>query len=184
MKTGYKVGDAMTKKPITVSSITNLEECSKIMANNHVGSLLIKKNNILEGVLTEQDIVRKAVALGLDTKKINVSEIMVKELETIAPEEDIYNALVKMKDLNIRQLPVMRDNEMVGLLTLKDILKIQPQLFDLLVEKFELREASRKPIRNIIQTEGICEACGEYSEKIFQVDNSLLCKACKKESLG
>jgi len=184
MKTGYKVGDAMTKKPITISPNTSLEECSKIMANNHVGSVIIKEDNILKGILTEQDIVRKAVALGLDTKKTNVGEIMIKELKTIAPEDDVYDALVTMKDLNIRQLPVVEKGKMVGLLTLKDILKIQPQLFDLLVEKFELREESRKPIRNIIQTEGICEACGEYSEKIFQVGSSLLCKECKKESLG
>lgn len=184
MKTGYKVGDAMTKKPIIVSPTTSLEECSKIMANSHVGSLVIKENNILKGIITEQDIVRKAVALSLDTKKTSVSEIMIKELKTIAPEEDVYDALVIMKDLNIRQLPVMGKGEMVGLLTLKDVLKIQPQLFDLLVEKFELREESRKPIRNIIPNEGICQACGEYSEKIFQVGDSLLCKACKKESLG
>jgi signal-transduction protein with cAMP-binding, CBS, and nucleotidyltransferase domain len=49
-----------------------------------------------------------------------------------------------MSDLNIRHLPVVEDDRMVGLLTLKDILKIQPQLFEILVDKFEIREQDRK----------------------------------------
>lgn len=173
--------DAMTKEPIEVSPDTNLQECSKIMANNHVGSLIVRENNELVGLLTEQDIVRKAVAVSLDTEKTMVSEIMIRKLTIIEPEKDIYDALVLMKKLNIRQLPVMKNGEMAGLLTLKDILKIEPQLFDLLVEKFELREAERKPIHRIIPTEGICQACGEYSEKINNVKGVLLCDECRDE---
>lgn len=179
MKTGYKVIDAMTKKPIDVNPETTLQECSKLMANNHVGSLVIMENDGLKGIITEQDIVRKAVAIGLNTEKTKVSEIMVKELTVIEPEKDIYDALVLMKKLNIRQLPVVENNQMIGLLTLKDILKIEPQLFDLLVEKFELREAERKPIHRVIPTEGICQACGEYAEKVHDVNGTLLCDKCK-----
>ena len=178
MKTGIKVIDTMTERPIFVSPEMTLQECSRIMADNHVGSLVIKEKSLLKGLITEQDIVRKAVALGLDTKEIDVGSIMVQKLTTIEPEKDIYDALVLMKKLNIRQLPVMKDGEMVGLLTLKDILKIEPQLFDLLVEKFELREESRKPINRIIASEGICEACGGYFEKINDLDGSLLCNSC------
>lgn len=181
MKTGYKVMHAMTKEPIEVAPDTSLQECSKLMANNHVGSLIIRENGELKGIITEQDIVRKAVAVGLDTEKTTVSEIMVEELTVIEPDKDIYDALVLMKKLNIRQLPVMKNGNMEGLLTLKDILKIEPQLFDLLVEKFELREAERKPIHRFIPTEGVCQACGEYSEKINNVDGTLLCDKCKEE---
>ena len=181
MKTGYKVMDAMTKEPIEVAPDITLQDCSKLMANNHVGSLVIKEEGKLLGIITEQDIVRKAVALGLDTEKTNVSEIMIKEFTIIEPEKDIYDALVLMKKLNIRQLPVMKNGDMAGLLTLKDILKIEPQLFDLLLEKFELREAERKPIHRVIPNEGVCQACGDYSEKINDVKGTLLCAKCKKE---
>jgi len=179
MKTGYKVIDAMTKKPIEVAPDITLQECSKLMSNNHVGSLIIKENEDLKGLITEQDIVRKAVAVGLDTEKTKVNEVMVKELTVIEPEKDIYDALVLMKKLNIRQLPVMENNNMVGLLTLKDILKIQPTLFDLLVEKFELREEERKPIFNIGEKEGVCETCGEYADKLYSKEGALICKSCK-----
>lgn len=183
MKTGYKVMDAMTTKPIAVSPEITLQECASIMDENHVGALAVKDNEHSVGILTEQDIVRKVIAKGLNPLKKKVKEIMETKLVIVEPETDIYDALIKMRDLNIRHLPVVKDNIMVGLLTLKDILKIQPQLFDLLVEKFELREENRKPINRIIQNEGICQACGEYSEKIKDVNGSLFCPKCAKEQV-
>ena len=75
-----------------------------------------------------------------------VKDYMVKKVITISPEVDIYEALLVMRDEDIRMLPVVNDNEVIGLLTVKDILKIQPQLFELLAEKLILREERRKPI--------------------------------------
>ena len=88
-----------------------------------------------------------------------------------------------MRDNNIRHLPVVENNEMVGLLTIKDILKIEPQLFDLIVEKFELREESRKSINRIIPEEGICQACGEYSEKVKEINQTTLCENCARQEI-
>jgi len=75
-----------------------------------------------------------------------VENFMEKRLITIAPEVDIFDAINMMSEYNIRHLPVMSDNKMIGFVTLKDILKIEPELFELLVDKFELRETERKPI--------------------------------------
>ena len=181
MKTGYKVYDCMTTKPISVSPDISLEKCAKVMAKNHVGALVIKDNHNSKGLITEQDIVRKVLAKGVNplTKKVN--EFMAKKLITISPNDDIYEALIKMRDKNIRHLPVVENGKMVGLLTLKDILKIEPSLFELLVEKFELREEKRKPIDRIIEREAICQGCGAYSEDITKVKGSLLCERCAKE---
>ena len=74
MKTGYRVYDCMTTKPISVSSDADLEGCAKIMAQNHVGALVIKDNHQSKGLITEQDIVRKVLAKGINplTKKVKV----------------------------------------------------------------------------------------------------------------
>ena len=160
MKTGYKVYDCMTTKPISVSSESTLEECGKVMAKNHVGALVIKDSHKSLGVITEQDIVRKVIAKGVNPLGKKVREFMAAKLITISPNDDIYEALIKMRDHNIRHLPVVDKGNMIGLLTLKDVLKIEPSLFELLVEKFELREEKRKPIDRIIQKEGICQGCG------------------------
>jgi signal-transduction protein with cAMP-binding, CBS, and nucleotidyltransferase domain len=151
------------------------------MSENHVGAVVVKDNGNSLGILTEQDIVRKAVATGVNTNEQKVKDFMETKLITVNPSADIYEALIKMRDNNIRHLPVVDDNDMVGLLTIKDILKIEPQLFDLIVEKFELREESRKPINRIIPTEGICQECGEYSEKVREINQVIVCDNCAKE---
>ena len=181
MKTGYKVYDCMTTKPISVSPDASLEQCAKVMSKNHVGALVIKETHKSIGLITEQDIVRKVIAKRINPLTKKVKDFMEKKLMTINPNDDIYDALIKMRDSNIRHLPVVDNGKMVGLLTLKDILKIEPSLFDLVVEKFEIREEKRKPIDRVIQTEAICQACGAYSEDITKVKGSLLCERCAKE---
>lgn len=181
MKTGYKVYDCMTTKPISVSSDISLEDCARAMAKNHVGALVIKDNHESKGLITEQDIVRKVLAKGINPLTKKVKDFMETKLITISSKEDIYNALIKMRDSNIRHLPVVDNGKMTGLLTLKDILKIEPSLFELLVEKFELREETRKPIDRIISREAICQGCGAYAEDIKKVKGSLLCERCAKE---
>lgn len=182
MKTGFKVCDAMTENPITVSSGTSLQDCAKLMAEKHVGALLVKKKEDLQGIITEQDIVRRAVAKGIDAAKSKVAEYMETKMISISPEADIFDALLKMRELNIRHLPVIDGKKFLGLLTLKDILKIEPQLFDLLVEKFELREEERKPLNRQKASEGICQICGNYAEKVVAVDGVMMCENCKEES--
>ena len=181
MKTGYKVYDCMTTKPISITSDASLEQCAKIMAKNHVGALVIKDNHKSIGLITEQDIVRKVVAKGINPLTKKVKDFMEKKIKTISSSADIYDALIIMRDSNIRHLPVVDNGKMAGLLTLKDILKIEPSLFDLLVEKFEIREGTRKPISRIIAREAICQGCGAYVEDIVNVKGSLLCERCAKE---
>ena len=181
MKTGYKVYDCMTTKPVSVSSDATLVQCAKVMSKNHVGALVVKDNHQSKGLITEQDIVRKLIAKGINPLTKKVKDFMEKKLITIKTNDDIYDALIKMRDSNIRHLPVVDKGKMVGLLTLKDILKIEPSLFELLVEKFELKEEKRKPIDRIIEREAICQGCGAYSEDITKVKGSLLCERCAKE---
>lgn len=181
MKTGYKVMDAMTTKPIAVDQNTTLLDCARTMDEKHVGAVVVRDNEHSLGIITEQDIVRKVVAKGINPLTEKAKDYMEKKLITISPDKDIYDALILMRDNNIRHLPVVEDDKMAGLLTIKDILKIEPQLFEIIVEKFEIREAARKPIGTVSSAEGLCEACGEYTDKITDVDGSKLCEACAAE---
>ncbi|NOZ80196.1 MAG: CBS domain-containing protein [DPANN group archaeon] len=145
MDTGYKVGDVMTKRPIAVTGDTTIQRCAKIMEANHVGALIIQQGKKAQGIITEQDIVRRVVAENLRTAETRVADHMAKNLFTVHPDVDIFDAIKIMRDENIRHLPVINNDEIVGLVTLKDILKIQPALFEILVERFEIREAQEKP---------------------------------------
>ena len=174
MKTGFKVCDAMTRKPVVVSANKSIEECCRAMNSEKVGSLLVKDGENLVGIITDQDIVRKIIAEGVDPKKAKVRDHMSVKLNTIHPEEDIFDALKLMAELNVKQLPVLDGKRMVGLLTQKDVLKIEPELFDILVDKLQIREEENKPVGN----DGVCEECGNYSQKLLARKGALVCLEC------
>jgi len=182
MKTGFLVGDAMTKRPITIQSSLTVEECARIMADRHVGSLVVVDSGKASGIVTEQDFVRKVMARGKDAKKVHVADVMISDMLTIAPDVDIYDALVLMRDNNIRHLPVVHDGEMVGFLTLKDVLKVEPQLFEIMVDRFELREEGNKPVHSLSPHIGECEACGDFSKNLKRDGNALVCEHCQPDS--
>jgi len=154
MQTGIKVGDAMTFNPVTVPPTATLKECAQIMEKNHVGSLLIKESDKLIGIATEQDMVRSGLGKLNNPEKAQIKEIMKLNIHSVSPEEDIADALQAMNDFNIRHLPVMHNGKFVGLITSKDILKIQPHLFETLAETIELKEEERKIKTN-------CQTCGK-----------------------
>ncbi len=100
---------------------------------------------------------------------------MITGVVTISPDADIYDTLMEMKDSEVRQLPVLDKEKLVGLLTVKDILKIQPHLFELVVDRINIREASNKPIAT---AEGTCDACGGFSKKLYERESEFLCGKC------
>jgi len=180
MKTGIKVTDAMTENPITVPHDMNIVQSAEIMRDSHIGALLVTDKKLMHGICTEQDIVRKVVAEQKDPSSTKIGDIMDSNVHTTEPDKDIFDAMLVMKEYNIRHLPVVYNKRLVGLLTAKDILKIEPQLFDLLVEKFELREEERKPIHRIAASEGVCQICGEFSQDIKLIDGVMTCPGCQE----
>ena len=174
MKTGIKVCDAMTKKPEVISPDISLINASKKMLVGDVGSLIVKKDDKLVGVITEKDIV-KAISNNLNPQITKVSKIMSTQLFTVDPKTDLYDAMVKMNKEDVRRMPVISSNgKLIGLLTMKDILKISPTLYDLRIESIKIREEDEK-LQNI---QSICENCGS-SAPLYKIKNRFLCAACK-----
>jgi len=140
----YKIKEVMTKQPITVSGDASIEQCAKLMAEKQVGSLIIEDETI-EGIITELDIVRKVVAKGLDTKKTLVKDIMTTDLVTLNPEDSILDAVKLMGKHNIRHIPIVSKRDLEGLVTAKDIMKVEPKLFEEIVECIRIKEEEHKP---------------------------------------
>lgn len=100
---------------------------------------------------------------------------MSPKIISIDPDEDIYEAMQVMRDEEVRRLPVVHKGKPVGLLTEKDILRIEPSLFDLVIERMKIREADDKPL----SMKGKCESCG--SEKYLTNRNDrMLCDVCRE----
>ena len=161
MNAGIKVGDIMTRNFISVSPDTSLIDCAREMIKKRVGSLILKNENKLFGIITEKDMLTKVMAKNLDIKKVPVEKVMSKKPISVGSEEDLYDAMILMSREEIRRLPVVDRGELVGLLTYKDILSIQPDLYDLFISQFNIRESERKSMLNG-SLEGSCQSCGSY----------------------
>jgi len=177
MKTGITVREAMTKKPVTATPDTTIQECARIMSKSQVGSIVIQEKEKLIGIISEKDLVEKVVANALDVSKLKAKDIMKKSLITISPNQDLYDAMLLMGHEEIRKLPVVEGKKLIGLLTAKDILKIEPALFDIFFSKIEeLREEDEKPLR---YTYGTCDKCGSEGP-VQKIKNNFVCSSCLK----
>ncbi len=139
MRTGIKVMDAMTKAPVKVLPEETLLTCAQKMIEGDVGSLIVEENGKLLGIITEKDFVNKAVAQNLDMQKSKAKDIMSTKMLKISPDLDLYDAIYFMSRENVRRLPVTEGDKLIGLLTYKDVLKIQPDLYDIFIENLKMK---------------------------------------------
>ena len=129
MKIGIKVSEAMNKNPVIISPNKLLPFCARKMLGNNIGGILVGEKGKLLGIVTEKDIVEEVVAKELNAQKTKVKEIMSSSMITISPEVDISEAIEIMNREDVRRLPVIKNKKLVGILTQKDLLKLnKPEL--------------------------------------------------------
>ncbi|MGZ5228949.1 MAG: CBS domain-containing protein [Burkholderiales bacterium] len=115
-----------TRDVISVPQSTTLDSAARVMAANHVGSLLVTQNppenRCAIGIVTDRDLVVQAVAAGADPKETTVAEVMTSQLARVYESADVHRALDTMARYGIRSLAVTADNgEIVGVLSFDDI---------------------------------------------------------------
>lgn len=184
MKTGIKVGDIMTRNFISAKPDISVLNAVRLMVKKRVGSLVLVEDNILRGILTEKDImwVLSKKNSKKDLSKIKAREICTKKITTIRPSADIYDATKLMKKAKFRRLPVVIKKRVIGLLTLKDILRIEPELFEIAQEGYMIKEEAEKLKRKEVREsfkEGICEECGNF-DILYNIDGELICEECRE----
>ena len=125
-----KVKDCMCNDVCCVKPNTNLNQVAKLMSQNHVGCVPVcNENNQLCGIVTDRDILLRAVACDKDTKTCQVSDIMTCNVCTCQEDEEMTNAESKMSQHQVRRLPVCdSNNQVVGILTLGDLTHYDNQL--------------------------------------------------------
>lgn len=121
---GPKVREVMTDKPRCVTPDTPVSEAAELMEREDVGSLPILDGETLAGVVTDRDIVVRAVAKGKDPRGMPVREVASRDLVTIRPDEDLSEALKLMASHQVRRLPVVdEDNRLIGVVAQADVAK-------------------------------------------------------------
>ena len=110
-----KVRDLMTSDPATVRPEDACARAATLMREEDCGSLPVTKDARLVGIVTDRDIVIRAVAAGRDPKTTPVSEVMSADPITIAPDTDADEAAKTMAEFQVRRLPVVEDGRLLGI---------------------------------------------------------------------
>lgn len=118
---GKTVRDAMTPNVQSAAPTDSLVDAAVKMRDEDVGSLPVVEGERVIGIVTDRDIVVRAVAERLDPQSITVGEVASREVVTVEPEQDLDEALVLMASHRVRRLPVVEDGRLVGVLAQADI---------------------------------------------------------------
>ena len=168
----------MTTDVITISPDTTLKEAAEKMAYYRISNVLIANKGRLQGILTTTDITRKAVAKG-KSPRIKVKEIMTSPVMYVSPEDDVFHISDKLLMNNITRVPVvdLRTKRVIGIITIKDILRVVPNLLLNKLEWLRIHPGGRAKESKHIK--GICEVCGKYTEDLRFSKGLWVCEDCE-----
>ena len=115
------IRDVMTPNPKALSQSATIMEAACAMRDNDIGDVVVLDNGRLCGILTDRDIVVRALAAGCDPNRTSVGEICSRAVVTLAPEDSTGQAVRVMREHAIRRLPIEERGSVVGIVTLGDM---------------------------------------------------------------
>ncbi|MBA3674979.1 MAG: CBS domain-containing protein [Chitinophagaceae bacterium] len=119
-----KVADILLSKGNNVYSVTEnitVYDALKIMGEKNVGALLVMEDGHLKGIISERDYARKIILKGKLSRETLVKEIMTEKVITVLPEDNIEKCMGLMSGRRIRHLPVMKDDKVLGIVSITDV---------------------------------------------------------------
>jgi len=119
------VKDVMVKEIITVNSTTKIRDAVELMNKNQIGCLVVMRKGKPIGIMTERDVLKKIVCRCKNPEQTRVSEIMSKPLIVGRVDMNWLEAAKLMLDRNIKKLPIVDGERLVGLVTLTDIARMR-----------------------------------------------------------
>ncbi len=107
----------------SVTPGTLVIDAIKMMDEKKVGALLVIENDKLAGIISERDYTRKVILKNRSSAKTKVNEIMTSSLKTADPSQSLDECMVIMSHSHIRHLPVVQDGQVIGILSIMDVVK-------------------------------------------------------------
>lgn len=96
-------------------------DCALKMNETGVGALLVMENDILKGIISERDIVRKLFSTNNDPTKVLVSHLMTKDVVTVPPTMTVQEAMKLVTEKRFRHLPVVENGKLLGIISIGDL---------------------------------------------------------------
>ncbi len=122
------VREIMKKGIITVGSNETIKEACNLYRDKKIGCLLVFENSNVIGIVTERDIIERTICKDINPKSVPIKEIMTKNVKTVNADDRINYAVDILKQNNIKKLPVVENEELVGIITVTDIALTRPNI--------------------------------------------------------
>jgi CBS domain-containing protein len=115
------VREVMTSPPITLEPSASLVDAARAMRERDVGAVVIAADDQIQGLVTDRDIVVRAVADARDPATTQVADVISGDLATLSPDDPVGAAVKRMRELSVRRLPVVEQGRPVGIVALGDL---------------------------------------------------------------
>lgn len=116
-----KIKDIMTNDVVSVKLETPVTEITKIIKDNNVGSVPVCDGQRVVGIVTDRDIVLRGIAMDKDINTLKAKDVMTAKVTTVDSNSDVNSASNIMAEKQIRRLPVVDGNNLVGIVSIGDI---------------------------------------------------------------
>jgi CBS domain-containing protein len=115
------VEEIMTRDLRTVDASDSVVDAARVMNEADIGDVVVVSGGQVRCIVTDRDIVVRAIAEGRDPQSTSVGDVCTSELETIEPGASIDDAVRRMRESDVRRLPVVKDGRPVGIVSLGDL---------------------------------------------------------------
>jgi len=116
-----KVREVMTPYPITLASDEPVMKAAQAMRENDIGNVVVRHDGKLCGIVTDRDIVVRVLAAGKDPQSTTLDAVCSHDMLTLSPDQDTSDAIRLMRERAIRRLPVVENNNLLGIVSLGDL---------------------------------------------------------------
>lgn len=140
------IKDIMTKNVVTIDINNTVLDACKKYREFKVGCLVVTDNNIIVGIITERDIIERTIIPNKNPAATKIGEIMSQNIKTVHALSPVEKAAEIMKESNIKKLPVILNNEIVGIITVTDISRAISYFSDTLENLFQCYQRGKDSV--------------------------------------
>jgi len=115
------IREVMTADPHTVSSDATLQDAAREMKEDDIGAVLVEDNGTVAGILTDRDIVVRAIGEGRDPSSTKVGDVATRDVKTLTPDSTVEDAIRIVREQNVRRIPVVEDGHAAGIVSIGDL---------------------------------------------------------------
>lgn len=144
-----KVEDAMIDEVVTIEADAPVKKAVELMNKHEIGCLIAVRSDKAVGIVTERDMLTRVLGMSRDPERTKVFEIMTSPLVVADPQMDLEEAARLMFKMKVKKLPVVSKGDLVGLVTLTDIARFQPQIIKIL-KKMYVKEQPPKRMQKVV----------------------------------